>query len=49
MVEQELLHLAMDGHLLGSSFCQKGLQRAGVSIFVMTNQYFSKIDISRHC
>jgi hypothetical protein len=39
MVEQEL----------GSSFCQKDLQRGGVYIFVRTDQHFSEIDISYHC
>jgi hypothetical protein len=49
MIEQELLHLTIDDYLLGSSFCQKGLQRGGVCIFVKTNQHFSKIDSSHHC
>jgi exonuclease III len=49
MVAQELLHLAMDGYMLGSSFCQKGLKSRGVCIFVQTNQHFIKIDISQHC
>jgi hypothetical protein len=29
MVEQELPQHAMDGYLLGSSFCWKGLQKGG--------------------
>jgi hypothetical protein len=49
MVEQGLLHLMMDGYSLCSSFCQKGLQRGGMCIFVNTNQHFNKIDISHHC
>jgi hypothetical protein len=49
MIEQELLPLAMDRYLLGSSFCQKALQRGGVCIFVTADQQFSKIDISHHC
>jgi hypothetical protein len=49
IVEQKLLHLTMIGYLLGSSFCQKGLQRGGIHIFVSTDQHFSKIDISHHC
>jgi hypothetical protein len=34
MVEEELLHLTMNGYLLGSSLCRKGLQKGGVYIFV---------------
>jgi hypothetical protein len=49
IVEQKLLHLTMIGYLLGSSFCQKGLQSGGMHIFVRTDQHFSKIDISHHC
>jgi hypothetical protein len=49
MVEQELLHLTLNGYLLGSSFCQKDLQGGGVCIFVRTDQHFSEIDISHHC
>jgi hypothetical protein len=30
MVEQDLLHLTLDGYLLGSSFFRKNLQRGGV-------------------
>jgi hypothetical protein len=49
MVEQGLLHLTINGYLLGSSFCQKGLQREGVCIFVRIDQHFSKIHISHQC
>jgi hypothetical protein len=49
MVEQELLHLTMNGYILGSSFFQKDLQRGSACIFVRTDQYSSKIDISHHC
>jgi hypothetical protein len=49
MVEQELLHLTMIGYQLGSTFCQKGLHRGGMHIFVRTDQHFSKIDIYHHC
>jgi hypothetical protein len=34
MVEQDLLHLTIDGYLLVSSFCRQNLQRKGVCIFV---------------
>jgi hypothetical protein len=34
MVEQDLLHLTLDGYLLGSSFLRQNLQRGGVCIFV---------------
>jgi hypothetical protein len=50
MVEQDLLHLTLDGYLLGSSFCRQNLQRGGVCcIFVKKDQCFKKIDISLHC
>jgi hypothetical protein len=49
MVEQEVLHLIMNSYLLGSSFCQKDIQRGGMCIFVRTDQNFSKIDIPHHC
>jgi hypothetical protein len=49
MVEQELLHLTMNGYLLGPSLCQKDLQMGGVRIFVRTDQHFHKTDISHHC
>jgi hypothetical protein len=49
MVEQDLLHLSINGYHLGSSFCQKGLRRGGVCIFVKKAQHFNKIDISHHC
>jgi hypothetical protein len=48
MVEQDLLHLSINGYQLGSSFCRKGLQRRGVCIFVKKDQHFNKIDISHH-
>jgi exonuclease III len=48
-VEQDLLHLSIDVYQLGSSFCQKGLQRGGVCIFAKKDQYFNKIDISHLC
>jgi exonuclease III len=47
--KEELLHLTMNGYLLGSSFFQKYLQRGGVYIFVRADQHFSKIEISHHC
>jgi hypothetical protein len=49
MVEQDLLHLSIDGYQLGSSSCRKELQRGGVCIFAKKNQYFYKIDISHLC
>jgi hypothetical protein len=49
MVEQDLLHLTIDGYLLGSSFCRQRLQRGGVCIFVKKNQCFNKTGISHHC
>jgi hypothetical protein len=49
MVEQDLLHLTLDGYLLGSSFCRQNLQRGGVCIFIKKDQCFNKIDISHHC
>jgi hypothetical protein len=48
MVEQELLHLTVNGYILGSSFCRKFPQRGGVCIFVRTDQHFCKIYISHH-
>jgi hypothetical protein len=48
MAEHELLHLTMNGYLLGSRFCRKDLQRRGVCIFVRADQYFSKIYISHY-
>jgi hypothetical protein len=44
MVEQELLHLPINGYQLGYSFCQKGLHRGGVCIYVKDGQHFIKID-----
>jgi hypothetical protein len=49
MVEQDLLHLTLDGYLLGSSFCKQNLQRGSVCLFVEKDQCFNKIDISHHC
>jgi hypothetical protein len=49
MVEQDFLHLTLDGHLLGSSFCRQNLQRGGVCIFVKKDQFFNKTDISYLC
>jgi hypothetical protein len=49
MVEQDLLHLTLDGYSLGYSFCRQNLQRGGVCIFVKKEQCFNKIDISHHC
>jgi hypothetical protein len=49
VVEQELLHLTVNGYLLGSSLCPEDLQRGGVCIFVRTDQQFNKIDIYHHC
>jgi hypothetical protein len=49
MVEQDLLHLSINGYQLGSRFCRKELQRGGVCIFVKKDQHFSKINISPHC
>jgi hypothetical protein len=49
MVEQDLLHLTLDGYLLGSSFCRQNLQRGGVCIFLNKDQCFNKTDISHHC
>jgi hypothetical protein len=49
MVEQDLLHLSINGYQLGSSFCRKRLHRGGVCIFVTKGQHFNKINISRHC
>jgi hypothetical protein len=34
MEEQDLLHLTLQGYILGSSFCHKDLQKGGVCIFV---------------
>jgi exonuclease III len=48
MVEQNLLHLSINGYQLGFIFCRKGLQRGGVCIFVKKDQHFNKIDISHH-
>jgi hypothetical protein len=48
-VKQDLLHLTLDGYLLGSRFCRQNLQRGGVCIFVKKDQYFNKTDISHHC
>jgi hypothetical protein len=49
MVEQDLLHLAINDYQLGSSFCWKRLQRGAVCIFVKKDQHFIKTDISHHC
>jgi hypothetical protein len=49
MVEQDLLHLTLDGYLSGSSFCRQNLQREGVCIFVKKDQCFNNTDISHHC
>jgi hypothetical protein len=44
-----ILHLTLDGFLLGFSFCRQKLQRGGVCIFVKKDKCFNKIDISQHC
>jgi hypothetical protein len=49
MVEQELLHLTINGYLVGSRFCQKYLQRGGMCIFVRIDLHFNKFDISQQC
>jgi phosphate uptake regulator len=48
MVEQDLLHLTLDGYLLSSSFCANKLQRGGLCIFIEKDECFNKIDISHH-
>jgi hypothetical protein len=49
MVEKDPLHLSIIGHQLGSSFCQKGLQRGGVCIYVKNGQHFIKIGTLWYC
>jgi hypothetical protein len=49
MEEEALLHLKLPGYVLGSSFCQQNLRRAGVCIFVRKDQIYNKIYISHHC
>jgi hypothetical protein len=49
MEEQDLLHLTLPGHVLGSCFRRRNLQRRGVCIFVREDQIYNKIDISHHC
>jgi hypothetical protein len=49
MLQKDLLHLALAGYLLGSSFCRLKLQGGGVCIFVRKDQCFNKTDISHHC
>jgi hypothetical protein len=44
MVEKDLLHLTLHGYLSGSSFCRQNLQRGGVYIFVMKDEFFNKSD-----
>jgi hypothetical protein len=45
-MEQDLQHLALDGYLLGPSFCRQNLQSGGVCTFIKKDQRFNKIDIS---
>jgi hypothetical protein len=47
--EQDLLHFSINGYQLGSSFCQKGLQRGGVYIYVKYGQHCTKIDTVHYC
>jgi hypothetical protein len=49
MVGRDILHLTLDGYLLGSSFCRQSVQRGGVCSFVKKDKHFNKIYISRHC
>jgi exonuclease III len=49
MVEQDSLHLTLDGYLMGSSFYRQNLQKRGVCTFVKEEQCFNKICISHHC
>jgi hypothetical protein len=49
MVEQDLLHLSINGYQLGFSFCRTGLQRGGVCIYVKNGQHFIKIDTLCYC
>jgi exonuclease III len=49
MEEQDLLHLTLQGYILGSSFCRKDLQKGGVCIFVRKDLNAIKIDNSHNC
>jgi hypothetical protein len=49
MEEQDLLHLTLQGYILGSSFCRKELQIGGVCILVCKDLSANKIDISHSC
>jgi hypothetical protein len=40
MEEQDLLHLTLTGYVLGSSFCQRNLQR-GMCVFLLGNTKFT--------
>jgi hypothetical protein len=48
-VEQGLLHVTLDGYILGSSLCRHNLQRAVACSFVKKDQGFNKTDISHRC
>jgi hypothetical protein len=45
-VEQDLLHVTLDGCIQGSSLCRHNLQRGVVCTFVKKDQGFNKSDIS---
>ena len=49
MREQDLLLIPFPGYALGPGRRQHNLQRAGVYIFLRTDQYSNKTDSSHHC
>ena len=49
MDEQDLLHLALPGYVLGSCFCRQNLEKGGVCIFICKNLRFSKINTLHNC
>jgi hypothetical protein len=46
MVQQNLLHLKLDGYPIGSIFSRQYLQRVDVCNFVKKDNRFNKTDIS---
>jgi hypothetical protein len=49
VVGQDVLHLILDGCILGSSFCRQSVQRGGVCNFIKKDKRFNKIGTLRHC
>jgi hypothetical protein len=49
MVGQGVLHVILDGYILGSSFCRQSVQRGGVCNCIKKDKRFNKIGTLRHC